>query len=508
MNFKDRIFKSSVYGLLGHTLRIAIAFMLTPFLMRSLGEESYGLWLLILAALGWFKFVSSGFSSAVQRNIAIALEANDTQKINSIFSCSVVLFGTLGLISGSLLFAFSYFPHLLGVGEQYFQVVHVAFMVFSLKILWDLGMCSFHGFYSGLIRYDIDANIDMVNEVCKAVLIVLLVQNWNIYGAIFATMVSDFITNILKIIYAKKLFPGFKFDSKLISRDEFKKLYDYSKHVFAITLADGFNVTVDALIISHLLGLKFVAIYGVAARLVGFAETAFLVVLNTFLPVFTRLIERKGDIRPELEQVFSLNIFLVAIFITPLMMFSDFFFYLWLGEGFEETHIIVMAIAISASCRAISRPVTQLFLAKAQHQALTYVKLFGVVVNVVLSIILGTYYGLVGIAAATIISFYLSDACLHLLIYKHYTQHPIAHLAFTFIRSNVLVLGISYSGYYLLQGVDRLSWLELFVAGGLTFAGSIVIFWFAALNQGAKAKITEVIEARLPEDSFIKKLLN
>ena len=67
------------------------------------------------------------------------------------------------------------------------------------------------GFYTGLIRYDVDANINTINELVKALLIVVMVTWYNIYGAVFATMIADLMTNIYKIVYTKKLHASFRF---------------------------------------------------------------------------------------------------------------------------------------------------------------------------------------------------------------------------------------------------------------------------------------------------------
>lgn len=268
MNLSERIYSSSLYRMLGNIVNFAIVFALTPFLMQTLGSEEYGLWLLLLATLGWFNLADLGFSSAVQREITIALEGNDNDRVNIVFSCSVILFGLLGFVASLLLFLLSFFPGLLGVEEEYYKVTHVSLMFLSIKLLWDFGMNSIHGFYSGLLRYDIDANITTLNGIVKAILIFILLSKLHIYGAVIATLVADIVTHIIKIYYARKLHPEFKFDLKLVTLEELGKLYAYSKHVVAMVAANSLGKSVDPLIISHFLGLTFVAIYGVATKIV------------------------------------------------------------------------------------------------------------------------------------------------------------------------------------------------------------------------------------------------
>ena len=497
MDFKKLIFGSVFWGTIGNIISFAIAFLLTPFLIHSLGDEGYGVWLLIIATLGWFRFIDFGFSSAVQRSIAIAMEANDDHKINTIFSCSIILFGFLGSIAAILLFIFSFFPQMLGVDDKYFDVVHIALMILSIKILWDFLMCSFHGFYTGLIRYDVDANINTINEIVKALLIVVMVMWYNIYGAVFATMIADLMTNIYKIFYTKKLHAKFKFHFKLVKLKEFKALFSYSKHIIALSIASSFSKGVDSLIISHILGLKYVAIYNIAFRLVDMVERALLPILGIFQPIFTRLLERKQDIRSEVEQVVSLDLFIVSIFFVPLAIFSNDFIFLWLGSGFEQAHIIVSILAFALVCRTVSRPISQLLLAKAQHKYLSIIKIIAVLINIPLSIIFGKSFGLTGIAVATLFSFYITDLILHLALYKYYAKYSINHLAISFIKNNIIMGSLIALGYYHLSTAEQLSWIKLISYSSMTFVGASIIFWFSSLNEDAKKSITSIAKEKI-----------
>lgn len=497
MNFKKLIFSSLFWGTIGNVISFAIAFLLTPFLIHSLGDEGYGIWLLILATLGWFRVIDFGFSSAVQRSIAIAMESNDDHRINTIFSCSIILFGLLGSIAGILLFMFSFYPQVLGIEDKYFDIVHISLMILSLKIVWDFLMCSFHGFYTGLIRYDIDANINTINELIKALLVVTMVTWYDIYGAVLATMLADVVTNIYKIYYAKKLHAKFRFQWSLVKLEEFKALFSYSKHIIALSIANSFSKGVDSLIISHILGLKYIAIYNIAFRLVDMVERALLPILGIFQPIFTRLLERKDDIQPEVEQVVSLDLFIVSIFFVPLAIFANDFIFLWLGKGFEQAHMIVIILAFTLLCRTISRPISQLLLAKAQHKYLSVIRMISVIINIPLSIILGQYYGLMGIAIATLISFYITDLFLHLILYKFYIKNSVTHLAISFFRTNIIMIAMILLGYKTLETIDQLDWIGLFIYSSGAFILSVMIFWISSLNEDAKTTIISMVKDKM-----------
>lgn len=74
---KKQLVKSSYFRVLEIMLITTMSLVLTPYLITNLGNENYGLWILILSALGWFSFIDLGFSYAIQRNIMLALAKSD-----------------------------------------------------------------------------------------------------------------------------------------------------------------------------------------------------------------------------------------------------------------------------------------------------------------------------------------------------------------------------------------------------------------------------------------------
>ncbi|MFC1699964.1 MATE family efflux transporter, partial [Candidatus Omnitrophota bacterium] len=76
-----------------------IALALMPFIIHSLGDRMYGLWILIGSFFGFYGFFDFGLSSAVQRYISRALGKGDLKEANAVVNNSLFLFFLIGLLS-------------------------------------------------------------------------------------------------------------------------------------------------------------------------------------------------------------------------------------------------------------------------------------------------------------------------------------------------------------------------------------------------------------------------
>jgi O-antigen/teichoic acid export membrane protein len=490
---KKQLFKSSIFRTLEIIIITVISLILTPYLIHHLGDTHYGLWILILSALGWFNFIDLGFSYAIQRSIVLALENKDNHRINIVFSVAVALFSVLGFIAALCVLVLAFFPELLGINKKEQSIASIAFMMLAIKVFLDFIMNCFHGFFTAYLRTDIDANLSSLNMVVKSLLVFYLIIDMNIYGAVLATIIADILTHSLKIYFARKLHSEFKFVFHLVTFSEVKELYVFSKHLILMGVANSINRRVDPIIISHLLGLKFVAIYNVINSLINQVEALVGAVVGVFQPVFTKMVAKNAELGGAFKLIISINFFIVLLLYVPLAILAEDFISLWIGSDYAHAGQLAPVLGFAYICRTVSRPIRNLLLAKAQHQLLSIVYFLGALINIGLSVILGSHWGLFGIAVATACGFFVSDVILHLVLLKKYTDLPICKPALEFIKLTCLYILLVFVGGTIMQSLDPLDWMELILCAIASVGITLLIAWPLLLHKEVKQKLMEML---------------
>jgi O-antigen/teichoic acid export membrane protein len=492
-SMKKQLMKSSFFRVVEIAIATTISLLLTPYLIHHLGDANYGLWILILSALGWFSFIDLGFSDAVQRNIVLALEKLDNDRINVVFSVAVVLFAVLGGAAAFLVTLLAYFPSILGVEDSHQSIVTVALSILAIKVFLDFVMSCFHGFYNGYLRMDIDANLSTLNSVIKAVLVYVLIIDMNIYGAVLATMVADIITHSLKVYFAKKLHPSFKFQFSLVNFSEVKHLFAYSKHLIAAGIASTLNRKIDPIIISHILGLKYVALYSVINSLITQVESLVSAFVGVFRPVFIRLTARNIDASNMFKQVLSINFFVVLIFYVPLAILAEDFILLWIGPEYAKGAPLAYILGFAYMCKTVSRPIGSMLMAQAKHKLLAPVHLIGALINIILSLWLGALWGIKGIAVATACGFFVADVILHLVLLSRYTNISIKPPFIRFCLIVMTFIAFTQLGNYILTFFLPFSWIELFLAAGICVFVVLSFAWPFILENEIRSKLLKMV---------------
>ena len=84
--------------------RIIITFIMTPILVKNLGNYDYGIWELVTIIIGYMGVLDLGIRPAASRFASYYRAKKDQEQLNKIFTCSVTymlvlsICGMIGLV--------------------------------------------------------------------------------------------------------------------------------------------------------------------------------------------------------------------------------------------------------------------------------------------------------------------------------------------------------------------------------------------------------------------------
>src|SRR5881392_976345 len=78
---------------------ILLAFVLTPFIIHTLGQERYGAWVLISSVTGYLTMLALGIPMATVRFLAKDSASGDQARVNRTVSTCAMMYLLLGIAS-------------------------------------------------------------------------------------------------------------------------------------------------------------------------------------------------------------------------------------------------------------------------------------------------------------------------------------------------------------------------------------------------------------------------
>lgn len=399
------------------SLSIFLNFYVVRLTIGYLGNDLYGLWIVLLSIISWLSLFDVGIGNGLRNKLTISLTNNDNENSRSYISTSYIILSCIGFVLILLFLACIYFvdwvlifnSSLLNNGEY-----RLMMLLFSFSIVFSfvLGLIN-----SILNAYQQPALTNIISILTNLFFILSLIFfksffSSNIIKIVFIYCVSLILSHLLFTFYFFKLHKEVTPSFNYFSRSKIKDILSLGGSFFVIQIAVLLIFTVDNYIILQLLGTEQVSIYNIVFKLFSIFTVAFGIIIAPMWSAFTEANE-KNDFVWMKETIKKLNlIFLVVILgtIVMLVIYQD-ILDIWLPANNQITPPFNLIIAFSLFVAiSIWNNIYSFFLngiGMVKMQMITAV--FGALINVPLAIffVKNLSLGLVGVVYAMCISLIL-----------------------------------------------------------------------------------------------------
>ena len=406
MNTVRNLLKGSIFRNAELCVVLASYVVVTPVIVRALGDRMYGFWTLMGAFIGYYGLMDFGLSSAAARYLSQSLGKGDLDELNGVANTAFFLFSVIGSVVLLLAALIALACPIL--------VADPAEVALLRKIILMMGVATAIGFplrvYTGLltayIRYDIIAYLSIAKAVLSnAVICYGLSRGAGIMAVAAVTIAASLLQNAATYAACRWRYPHvkiipFQFDSARV-----RLMFDYSWKTFVCQLGDVLRFRLDSALIAGFLGVGLLTPFSIGVRLVD--GVCYLVhnSVGMMIPVFSRY-EGRGDydaIRSALLKVTRLSSLLSAFFGFSVIFYAPSFIHRWLGPGFESSYIVAAILCAGFIFELPQTPGVQLLYGLSRHQYYAVMYACEGALNLILSLILLRRYGMYGVALGTAI---------------------------------------------------------------------------------------------------------
>src|SRR5260370_37082288 len=88
---------------------VLVGIFLSPYILHHLGDEAFGLWVLIFSITGYYGLFDLGIRSSIVRYVASYSATGDRAELDRLISTAVLTYGAIGVIAFLITLAGSYY---------------------------------------------------------------------------------------------------------------------------------------------------------------------------------------------------------------------------------------------------------------------------------------------------------------------------------------------------------------------------------------------------------------
>jgi O-antigen/teichoic acid export membrane protein len=337
----------------------------------------------------------------------------------------------------------------------------------------------------GLQRYDINALILFSGRIVNAgATIVLLLSGYGIIDLVFWGIVIGAFTQLAIAIVVQRLMPFLTLKREYMEISTLKSIFKFSSVVFIGQIVGLIVLGTDRIVIGAFVSVGAITFYAVARNIHDLVRTSSQLSESALLPAASELdaLDKKG----QLEQLVTRgskykSALIICTSITAIMLAEPLIRH-WMGSDFLNmvlpTQVYISYWLLFAAWGVMGT----VLLAKEKYRPILYFSVSIAISNLVLSLILVQFYGVLGVIMGTTIPYFvifpvLVPYGLHLLDIN-YWRYLKNSLLISYIIGGVTALLF----YFILFLYTPNSLLEVVIFGVIGFCIYFGIFYAIGLT--------------------------
>lgn len=401
----------SVLRVIGLLMTTLVSFFLMPFIVHTLGDKLYGYWSLLGAVMGYYGLLDLGIVSAVEFQVATALGNGDEGAARRAVVTSFLAFAGIGCIACLLTVILSVIAPTFVSEESDIVLFRKILLVMGVGFAVGFPGRVYVGALSAHLRWDLVAIVDMVVLVLRSGLIVLVLQRQGgVIGLAVVTLSADLLAYGLEALILHLLHPGLGLSLSSASVSVLKQLLKYGAKASVIRVADQLRFCVDGWVVAAVVGVSAVTHYAIASRLAFSVMGLIIASLGILSPWFSQLLG--SGAHKEMRRTFDFGTRVSAALTTLtgviLLLYGRAFIAQWMGAAYTDAFLPLCVLMTAVAVAVAQQPSVSYLYGVSKHGMLAAVTLAEGAVNLVLSIFLGSRYGMIGVALGTLIPMLVS----------------------------------------------------------------------------------------------------
>jgi O-antigen/teichoic acid export membrane protein len=459
---KIAIFKNVGSSWFALGLNILVGIFISPYIIHHLGDDAYGLWVLIFSITGYYGLFDLGIRSSIVRYVATYSATRNQEELNRLISTALFTYSGIGTIAILITLAGTFcVDSIFRIEPGFLHTARWLFLIVGSAVALGFPIGVFGGVLEGLQRF-YPLNFTSIGAtLLRAAAIVIAIRHGHGLLAVAAITVSlPLISGLVNAILVLSILP-LRLSIKNFNRDSVRRIAAYSSSTFVIIVASRLRFKTDAVVIGTFVSAAAITYFTIGSKLVDYAGEVVSGLAQVFVPMSSES-DATGDLAG-LRKIFVAGNRACALIIFPiaaiLIILGKSVIEAWVGARYvAASYPVLLVLVIPSTFMLAQSASSRVLFGMAKHKTLAIVTLLEGSANLFLSIVLVRRFGILGDAVGTAIPL----ACTTLFFMPR-------HLC------RVLKLGI---GIYLRQAFL----LPLALCGPLIAVLLLMRYWFVAHN--------------------------
>jgi O-antigen/teichoic acid export membrane protein len=496
-----RFISNVLWSWSGVVVNILLGFVLSAILVRKLGVERYGVWVILFSTMDYLRLLDFGLRAAVINRCARHQALGEPDKVNETVNTAIAYFTLMSAACCVIAFAGRDFAmSLFNIPAALQADARLLVIIIALSISARLVFSPVTGALEAFQRFDAINRAYITALAARAVgSIVLLLAGYGLVALGYLVLVVQTAEDVWNFVSLTQLFPALRLSPALVRREAFGGMLNYGKDSSVMAVANLISIQSPTTVLGYLRGPNDVAFFAFPWRLLMYTTEAFAKVGQ-----ITASVTAESDARQDARNVWNMaimtNRMCLALFMPAaifLVWYATPLLTVWAGPEIAAGSSGLLPILVIPFLFAIAGQFNSgaVLIGQAKHGPYARAFVVEVIASVAALFLVVPRYGAFGASCVVALALML-NRCIYLavLMCRVNGLSIRAYLDAIYVRPLAAAIPATVVAAVLRMGVlAGRNWLELIVAAAIVAVVYFAVAFFVVLPPGTRAQLAQRI---------------
>ncbi|MFA6133505.1 MAG: oligosaccharide flippase family protein [Phycisphaerae bacterium] len=456
---------------------MAIGLVLPPFVIHQLGNDRYGVVVVIGSILGFVALLQIGMPQALSRFIAVALERKDPQELSRVMSSGMaflVVCGAIGMLAVAL---FVWAPELLVTwpAQMSRQTVQIVILIMGILTVLNMPLSFGHVSFVGRERFVLHAVLQTGGFLLRFGMVygLLLAFPGSILAYAASSSGSVTLHTAIVFVLALCLFRDGRLSLGNVDLGILKKMLTFGSAVTLASMAVMLYIQADYFLIDKVVGPAAVTMFSLAVVWSLTLRNVLKAAVSVISPAAARTHVSGGQQALSMMLMRATKYSLLAA-IAPLTFLCFYRYQLmdvWMGKGYDEAATLMLPILLADMVSHAVTGGTEMLVGMGRVRTILIIDLIGGVANIAVALLLSVWLGmgLMGFSLAYAVILVVRNAIVMPAYFMRvFHLKPLEYVGKCYGRSLLCAATMVPCVYLISRAIPGESWGRIFLAVAAT----------------------------------------
>lgn len=409
LSSNQQIKYGAILSYISIALNVGAGVIYTPWMVRQIGQSQYGLFTLANSLISLF-MIDFGLSAATSKFVSEYHVQKNEKKVNAFLGAIYKLYLIVdSVIFVALIVVFLFLDTIysnLTIAElEQFKVVYCIAALYSVI---SFPFVTTNGILTAYEKFIQQKLADVIYRLLTiSLMVIALLNGYGLYALVTVNAISGLVVIVYKLITIKKNTPV-KVNFKDSAKGIYKEVFGFSLWTTIASIAQRLVFNITPTILGMVSGSADIAVFGIVTTIEGYAFTVTNAINGMFMPKISKIYSQKDSTCNLMNLMikigrfqFALNGLIIVGFVTLGKQFVQ----LWMGSEYINAYYGIVLVLIPGLFYNSLQIAHTAMIVKNEVKAQAEVNIATGVINVMLSYVLSSQYGMVGSCASIFIAY-------------------------------------------------------------------------------------------------------